>query len=96
MESRERRRDQGPTPITREHLLGKVASPNWLSSYVYRLASVTGWGFHQIMWEIPYAAGLQILDADSFARGIPRVYLREDPTAHFDSLAEIESVFSKL
>jgi hypothetical protein len=48
------------------------------------------------MWEIPYAAGLQILDADSFARGIPRVYLREDPTAHFDSLAEIESVFSKL
>jgi hypothetical protein len=48
------------------------------------------------MWEIPYAAGLQILDADSFARGIPRVYLREDPHAYFDSLAEIESVFQKL
>ena len=48
------------------------------------------------MWEIPYAAGLQILDADSFARGIPRVYLRENENAHFDSLAEIESVFSKL
>jgi len=48
------------------------------------------------MWEIPYAAGLQILDADSFSRGIPRVYLRDSPHAHFDSLAEIESVFQKL
>jgi hypothetical protein len=48
------------------------------------------------MWEIPYAAGLQILDADSFARGIPRVYLRDNPKADFDSLAEIESVFQKL
>ena len=48
------------------------------------------------MWEIPYAAGLQILDADSFMRGIPRVYLRDDPRAHFDSLAEIERVFQKI
>jgi hypothetical protein len=48
------------------------------------------------MWEVPYAAGLQILDADSFARGIPRVYLRDDPAAVFDSLAAIESVFQKL
>jgi hypothetical protein len=63
---------------------------------VYRLASVTGWGFHQIMWEVPYAAGLQILDADSFARGIPRVYVRDNPAAVFDSLEVIESVFAKL
>jgi hypothetical protein len=63
---------------------------------VYRLASVTGWGFQQIVWEIPYAAGLQILDADSFSRGIPRVYLRDDPAAVFDSLQAIESVFQKL
>jgi hypothetical protein len=48
------------------------------------------------MWEIPYAAGLQILDADSFARGIPRVYLRDDPATVFDSLQAIESVFQKL
>jgi hypothetical protein len=48
------------------------------------------------MWEVPYAAGLQILDADSFSRGIPRVYLRDDPSAVFDSLAAIESVFQKL
>ena len=48
------------------------------------------------MWEIPYSAGLQILDADSFMRGIPRLYVRENPQAHFDSLAEIESVFQKI
>jgi hypothetical protein len=48
------------------------------------------------MWEVPYAAGLQILDADSFSRGIPRVYLRDDPAAVFDSLQAIESVFQKL
>jgi hypothetical protein len=48
------------------------------------------------MWEVPYAAGLQILDADSFARGIPRVYLRDDPAAVFDSIEVIESVFAKL
>jgi hypothetical protein len=48
------------------------------------------------MWEVPYAAGLQILDADSFSRGIPRVYLRDNPQADFDSVAAIESVFQKL
>jgi hypothetical protein len=48
------------------------------------------------MWEVPYAAGLQILDADSFARGIPRVYLRDNPQTDFDSLAAIENVLQKL
>jgi hypothetical protein len=48
------------------------------------------------MWEIPYAAGLQILDADSFARGIPRVYLRNNAKEDFDSLAEIERIFKKI
>jgi hypothetical protein len=44
------------------------------------------------MWEIPYAAGLQILDADSFARGIPRVYTRSNEREDFDALAEIERI----
>jgi hypothetical protein len=48
------------------------------------------------MWEVPYAAGLQILDADSFARGIPRVYLRDNPQADFDSLAAINAVLKNL
>ena len=57
---------------------------------------MTGWGFNECMWEIPYAAGLQILDADSFARGIPRVYLRNNAKEDFDSLAEIERIFKKI
>jgi hypothetical protein len=48
------------------------------------------------MWEVPYAAGLQILDADSFMRGIPRLYVRENPQAVFDSLEAIESVFRNI
>jgi hypothetical protein len=48
------------------------------------------------MWEVPYAAGLQILDADSFSRGIPRVYLRDNPQADFDSVAEIDAVLEKI
>jgi hypothetical protein len=48
------------------------------------------------MWEVPYAAGLQILDADSFSRGIPRVYLRDNAQADFDSVAAIDAVLGKL
>jgi hypothetical protein len=48
------------------------------------------------MWEVPFAAGLQILDADSFSRGVPRLYVRGNPQADFDSLAAIESAFAKL
>jgi hypothetical protein len=59
------------------------------------LASITGWGFQQIMWEVPFAAGLQILDADAFQHGVPRLYLRRYPNADFDSLAAIESAFAK-
>jgi hypothetical protein len=48
------------------------------------------------MWEVPFAAGLQILDADAFSHGVPRVYLRRSPQADFDSLAAIESAFAKI
>jgi hypothetical protein len=48
------------------------------------------------MWQIPFAAGLQILDADSFSHGVPRLYLRRSPNADFDSLAAIESAFEKI
>jgi hypothetical protein len=60
------------------------------------LASITGWGFHACMWQIPFAAGLQILDADAFQHGVPRLYLRRNPNADFDSLAAIESAFAKI
>jgi hypothetical protein len=48
------------------------------------------------MWEVPFAAGLQILDADAFSHGVPRLYLRRSPKSDFDSLAAIESAFQKI
>ena len=72
-----------------------VAEPNWVASYVYRLAALTGWSFHDIL-RMPFSAGLQILDADSFMRNIPRVYEHQSDSAHFDSLAAIDAAFAKL
>jgi hypothetical protein len=45
---------------------------------------------------MPFSAGLQILDADSFMRNIPRVYEHQSDSAHFDSLAAIDAAFAKL
>lgn len=46
------------------------------------------------MEELPIAAGLQILDCDSYANGHQRTY-RND-AAQFDSKAIIDEAFSKL
>jgi hypothetical protein len=48
------------------------------------------------MNEIPLAAGLQILDADCFAKDIPRIYSNDIATSKVDALDEIEAVFDKL
>lgn len=39
---------------------------------------------------------MQIIDADLFAKGIPRVYSRENDSANFDSLTMIDAQFEKL
>ena len=46
------------------------------------------------MEEIPYAAGLQIIDADLFAKGINRMWTSGG--SHFDSSAVIDEAFKKL
>jgi hypothetical protein len=48
------------------------------------------------MEEIPLAAGLQIIDADLYAKGVERVYTRGNPDADFDSLRLIDETFAKL
>ena len=48
------------------------------------------------MEEIPLAAGLQIIDADLYAKGVERVYSRNNTRADFDSLHLIDETFSKL
>ena len=46
------------------------------------------------MEELPLAAGLQIIDADLYSKGIDRVYSRSDRRADFDSLRLIEDAIS--
>jgi hypothetical protein len=46
------------------------------------------------MEEIPIAAGLQIIDADLFSKGISRMWT--SGSSHFDSSAVIDEAFKKL
>lgn len=47
------------------------------------------------MDDLPLAAGLQIIDADLYAKGIERVYCRGNAKSNFDSLRVIEEAFQK-
>jgi hypothetical protein len=60
---------------------------------VWNIASVTGWGYREIMEEVPIFAGLQIIDADLYVKGIHRYY-RSD--RNFDSAAFIDNEINKL
>jgi len=55
---------------------------------------VTGWAFREIMEELPIAAGLQIIDADLFAKGINRMWTSGG--SHFDSAVVIDEAFKNL
>ena len=57
---------------------------------------ITGWGFREILEDLPFAAGLQILHADDFAHGRKRVWGRNNRATDFDSLAAIEAAFENL
>jgi hypothetical protein len=46
------------------------------------------------MEELPLSAGLQIMDADLYAKGVQRVYRSAGPS--FDSMRIIEDAFAKL
>lgn len=71
----------------------KLAVPNWIAGYIYHIASVTGWGYREIR-KLPITAGLQIMDADLYAKGIQRVYRNTGPS--FDSMRLIDEAFAKL
>lgn len=46
------------------------------------------------MEDLPIAAGLQIIDAELYSKGIDRVYVSSKPA--FDSLALIDKALKKL
>ena len=44
---------------------------------------------------IPFAAGLQLIDADYIANGVELVYVSDNPQSNFDSLSLIDKAFLK-
>lgn len=55
---------------------------------------MTGWAFREIMEDLPFSAGLQLIDADLYNKGIERVYVNAAPD--FDAHALVEDAFRKL
>ena len=80
----------------RKDRLGKLNSPGWLAGYVYRIAKITGWGYREILEDLPFAAGLQIIHADDAAHGRRRTWTRNSRKVDFDSLAAIDAAFAKI
>lgn len=75
---------------------GKLNGPGWLAAYVYRIAKITGWGYREILEELPFGAGLQIIHADDYAHGRRRDWARNSRKVDFDSLAAIDAAFKNL
>ncbi|MEN9535096.1 MAG: hypothetical protein RLZ22_158 [Verrucomicrobiota bacterium] len=80
----------------RHRILGKLNNPGWLAGYAWRIASITGWGYREIMEDLPFAAGLQILHAEDYAHNRPRIWSRNKAVSEFDSLQLIEDAFQNL
>ena len=66
-----------------------------MSGYVYRIAKITGWGFREIVEELPFAAGLQLLHCDGMASGQTRVWTNTQAGNSVDALALLEDVLSR-
>jgi len=73
--------------------IGKLDGPNWLAAYCWKVASVTGWGYDEIMYSLPFAVGLQILHADDTGKGRQRPWRNSGSKSKIDALAKIEDAF---
>jgi len=74
--------------------LGKLNCPNWLAAYAWRLVKITGWGYREIIEDVPFAVGLQMIHAEDYSRGNARKW-RVDSAPSFDAAALIEEAFQK-
>jgi hypothetical protein len=61
-----------------------------LAGYCYRLAKITGWGYREIMEELPFGAGLQMIFCDDSAHGRRRKWMRNNRSVNVDALTAIE------
>jgi len=62
---------------------------------VFRLVKLTGWGFAHILEELPFAVGLQLLQADDYTNGIHRPWSRNNASVDVDAFATIEATLAK-
>jgi hypothetical protein len=60
-----------------------------------RLVKLTGWGFSHILEELPFAVGLQLLQADDYTNGIHRPWSRDNAAVDIDAFASIETTLAK-
>ena len=63
--------------------------------YAYRLVKITSWGFREIMEELPFAAGLQLLHADDYVNGRHSAWANNTASVNVDALATIEDTLAK-
>ena len=57
--------------------------------------SITGWGYDEILYEVPFAAGLQMIHADDWNKGNKRSWTHNKRIAVIDTLTEIERAFAQ-
>jgi hypothetical protein len=84
-----------PQGIGKRDGRGKLNTPGWLASYVYRVNQITRWGLEEIM-SIPYAVGLQMIHCDDYYHGVDRVWNSTSNAESFDSMTIIEQAFERL
>ena len=56
---------------------------------------ITGWGFREILEELPFAAGLQLIHAEDFASGREKEWAFNESPTDVDSLAMLDAALSR-
>jgi len=56
---------------------------------------MTGWGRREILEELPFSVGLQMIHCDDAAHNIPREWQRNRKTGDVDALALIEDALCR-
>jgi hypothetical protein len=67
-----------------------------LAGYIYRISRITGWGYREILEELPFSAGLQIIFCEDAAQGKRRRWTRNNKSSDIDALAQLEEAFAKV
>jgi hypothetical protein len=60
------------------------------------LAKITGWGHREILEELPFSTGLQLLHADDYQQGHRREWKYSRRAADVDAIALMETAWQKL